>query len=226
MIVPVRKMETLHILSNVPWRAGNLGDPRDVPLDNGNAADSSWNTTFLLVKAEFFPEVMFALGKTNFDTIMFINSSGCPKSFTSVRWPSTKLPAFPVCTEGNEGKTSEWWGSKEMKQNGIFYCLYLNMKIYFFSWNCSFLSHSAPFRLAMKENVLFRTDWRRVFLLRPFSKVLPILGQLINLSFYLAEKADPFSPPVSSWKCFRGEPIQKQGLCSFQLQIPNSNMPG
>lgn len=218
-------METLHIFSNVPWRAGNLGDPWDVPLDNGNSADSSWNTTFLFMNAEFFPEVMFALGKTNFDTIMFINSTGHPKSFTSVRCPSTKLPAFRACTERNERKTSEWWGSKEMQPNGIFYCLYLHMKIDFLFWNCSFPSHSAPCRLAMKQNVLFRRTWRRAVLLRPFSKFLPILGPLINLSFYLAQKVDSFSPPISSWKCFHGELIQKLCLCSFQFQIPNSNMP-
>lgn len=49
------------------------------------------------MKAEFFPEVMFALGKTNFDTIMFINSIGSKKSFTSVKCPSIKLSAFQAC---------------------------------------------------------------------------------------------------------------------------------
>lgn len=49
------------------------------------------------MKAEFFPEVMSALGKTNFDTIMFINSIGSKKSFTSVKCPSIKLSAFQAC---------------------------------------------------------------------------------------------------------------------------------
>lgn len=35
VIVSVRKMETLHIFSNVPWTACNLGDMCNVPLDNG-----------------------------------------------------------------------------------------------------------------------------------------------------------------------------------------------
>jgi len=41
VIVPVRKMETLHIFNNVPWRACNLGDMCNVPLDNENLVDSS-----------------------------------------------------------------------------------------------------------------------------------------------------------------------------------------
>lgn len=32
------------------------------------------------------------------------------------------------------------------------------MKIDFFFWNCSFPSHSAPFRFVMKQNALFKTN--------------------------------------------------------------------
>lgn len=105
-----------------------------------------------------------------------------------------------------------------MKQNGIYYCLCLHMNIDSFFWNCSFPAHSAPCRLAMKQNVLFRTKWRRVFLLRLFSKVLPILGPLFNQSYYLAQEADSFLPPMSSWKYFHGE----QCLCSFQFKFQTS----
>lgn len=60
-----------------------------------------------------------------------------------------------------------------MKQNVIFYCLHLNMKIGFF-WNRSFLFHSAPFRFEMKQNALFKTFLKKgkIFFVKLFSEAL------------------------------------------------------
>lgn len=49
------------------------------------------------MKAEFFLEVMFALGKTNFDTVMLINIIGSKTFVISIIYFSIKLHAFHAC---------------------------------------------------------------------------------------------------------------------------------
>lgn len=124
--------------------------------------------------------------------------------FSSVRREKWRQNLWLMRIQGNEAK----WDLL------LFIFAYEN---WFLFLELQFSVSFCPFQIGHETKCAFQNKMKKGFPPQTLFKGSANF-RLTHQPFYLAQKADSFSPPVSSWKCFHGEPVQKQCLCSFQFQ--------